>query len=60
MVNPTSPMPSYADLREKQPEQFDQMVQFMASLRKDAPKEDTTPEPAEQAASPRSTAQAPE
>ncbi|HZI91452.1 MAG TPA: c-type cytochrome [Thermoleophilaceae bacterium] len=60
LVNPTSPMPSYASLREEKPEQFEQMVQFVASLKKDMPKEDTTPEPAEQTASPGSTAQAPE
>jgi hypothetical protein len=34
------------------------MVQFVASLKKDTPKEDTTPEPAEQASSPGPSAQA--
>lgn len=33
LVNPTSPMPSYASFREQQPEQFDEMVRFIASLR---------------------------
>ncbi|MBA3358273.1 MAG: c-type cytochrome [Thermoleophilaceae bacterium] len=58
LVNPTSPMPPYVKLQEEKPEQFDQMVRFLASLKKDMPKEDT--KPAEQAASPGSTAQASE
>ncbi len=58
LVNPTSPMPSYAQLREDKPEQFEQMVQFVASLKEDMPTEDTSPEPAEQAASPGPSAQA--
>lgn len=33
LVNPTSPMPSYAQLQKENPEQFDQMVEFVASLR---------------------------
>jgi menaquinol-cytochrome c reductase cytochrome b/c subunit len=33
LVNPTAPMPSYASLRESNPEQFSQMVDFIASLR---------------------------
>ena len=33
LVNPTSPMPSYAPFREDKPEQFDQLVQFVASLK---------------------------
>ena len=33
LVNPTAPMPSYATLREKNPEQFDQLVQYLASLK---------------------------
>lgn len=33
LVNPTSPMPSYASFREQNPEQFDEMVSFIASLR---------------------------
>ncbi len=38
LVNPTSPMPSYARLREENPEQFRQLVDFIASL-----KSETTP-----------------
>jgi menaquinol-cytochrome c reductase cytochrome b/c subunit len=33
LVNPTSPMPSYSKLREENPEQFDQLVKFVASLK---------------------------
>jgi cytochrome c551/c552 len=33
LVNPTSPMPSYKTLREQNPQEFDQLVQFVASLR---------------------------
>jgi menaquinol-cytochrome c reductase cytochrome b/c subunit len=33
LVNPTSPMPSYASLRQKNPEQFDQLVEFVSSLK---------------------------
>ena len=33
LVNPTAPMPSYSRLRQNEPEQFDQLVEFMASLR---------------------------
>ncbi len=33
--NPTSPMPSYATLEEQQPEQFEQMVDFIASLKEE-------------------------
>ena len=35
LVNPTAPMPSYESLRESNPEQFDQLVNFVASLRAD-------------------------
>ncbi|MEA2332707.1 MAG: menaquinol-cytochrome c reductase cytochrome b/c subunit [Thermoleophilaceae bacterium] len=35
LVNPTSPMPSYAKLQANQPEQFAQMVEFVSSLKKD-------------------------
>jgi len=38
LVNPTAPMPSYANLREEKPEQFEQMVTFVASLKEDMPK----------------------
>ena len=34
LVNPTSPMPSYAS-PSCQPEQFDQMVEFVSSLKED-------------------------
>jgi menaquinol-cytochrome c reductase cytochrome b/c subunit len=33
LVNPTAPMPSYSRLRQNEPEQFDQLVQFLSSLR---------------------------
>ena len=33
LVNPTPPMPSYAALRDENPEQFNQLVQYVASLR---------------------------
>jgi len=35
LVNPTSPMPSYQSLRDTEPRQFDQLVSFIASLKKD-------------------------
>ncbi len=35
LVNPTAPMPSYSDLREKNPEQFEELVGFIASLKKE-------------------------
>jgi menaquinol-cytochrome c reductase cytochrome b/c subunit len=35
LVNPTSPMPSYDQLRTDNPEQFDQLVKYIASLRSD-------------------------
>ena len=38
LVNPTSPMPSYSTLREDHPEQFEQMVEFVSSLKEDMPK----------------------
>ena len=44
LVNPTSPMPSYATLRENKPEQFEQMVDFVASLKEDMPEEDGSAE----------------
>ena len=37
LVNPTAPMPSYEALRESDPEQFNQLVDFIASLRADNP-----------------------
>ena len=46
LINPTAPMPSYSDLRENNPEQFEQLVGFVASLKEDMPSEG---EPAEQA-----------
>jgi menaquinol-cytochrome c reductase cytochrome b/c subunit len=33
LVNPTAPMPSYADLQDAEPEEFDAMVDFLASLK---------------------------
>jgi menaquinol-cytochrome c reductase cytochrome b/c subunit len=33
LVNPTPPMPSYRQLQTENPEQFDQLVQYVASLR---------------------------
>jgi menaquinol-cytochrome c reductase cytochrome b/c subunit len=33
LVNPTPPMPSYAQLREENPQQFNQLVQYVASLK---------------------------
>ncbi|HEX8854364.1 MAG TPA: c-type cytochrome [Thermoleophilaceae bacterium] len=33
LVNPTAPMPSYATLRQKNPQQFNALVDFLASLR---------------------------
>ena len=48
LMNPTAPMPSYADLRKNNPEQFEQLVGFVASLKEDTPEEDQS-EPAEQA-----------
>jgi menaquinol-cytochrome c reductase cytochrome b/c subunit len=35
LVNPTPPMPSYRQLQQQTPEQFDQLVDYVASLRKD-------------------------
>jgi mono/diheme cytochrome c family protein len=33
LVNPTSPMPSYQSLKDTEPKQFDELVNFVASLR---------------------------
>jgi menaquinol-cytochrome c reductase cytochrome b/c subunit len=33
LVNPTQPMPPYAKLRSEQPEQFDQLVRYISSLK---------------------------
>jgi menaquinol-cytochrome c reductase cytochrome b/c subunit len=33
LVNPTSPMPSYAALQKENPEQFDKLVEYVASLK---------------------------
>jgi len=35
LLNPTSPMPSYATLQKTKPKQFNELVEFVASLRKD-------------------------
>ena len=45
LVNPTSPMPSYSNLQRTKPKQFDDLVEFVASLRKDMPSE--APRPAQ-------------
>ena len=33
LVNPTSPMPTYRSLRREKPEQFDQLVRYLSSLK---------------------------
>jgi hypothetical protein len=33
LINPTSPMPSFQALREENPEQFDKLVEYVASLK---------------------------
>ena len=33
LINPTPPMPTYSKLRETNPEQFDQLVDFLSSLK---------------------------
>jgi menaquinol-cytochrome c reductase cytochrome b/c subunit len=33
LVNPTSPMPSFRTLQKQNPEQFDKLVQYVASLK---------------------------
>ncbi len=43
LVNPTKPMPSYIKLQRSKPKQFDDMVKFVASLRKDMPTADPKP-----------------
>jgi menaquinol-cytochrome c reductase cytochrome b/c subunit len=43
LVNPTSPMPSYATLQKQKPQEFDQLVSFVASLRKDMPQDPPKP-----------------
>ncbi|MDQ3644427.1 MAG: c-type cytochrome [Actinomycetota bacterium] len=48
LINPTAPMPPYTALREENPEQFEQLVGFVASLKKDMSTEAAS-EPAEQA-----------
>ena len=35
LINPTSPMPSYESLRAENPEQFEALVDFIASLKKE-------------------------
>ena len=34
LVNPTAPMPTFRDIKEQNPEQFDELVSFFASLKK--------------------------
>src|SRR3954470_811639 len=38
LVNPTPPMPPYSKLRQSKPEQFDQLVKFVASLKTESRK----------------------
>src|SRR3954464_4774498 len=38
LVNPTPPMPPYTKLQQSKPEQFDQLVNFVASLKSDTNK----------------------
>ncbi len=33
LINPTPPMPPYAQMRQENPEQFDQLVEYVASLK---------------------------
>ena len=33
LVNPTPPMPNYSQLRQEHPDQFNQLVDYVASLR---------------------------
>jgi len=50
LINPTAPMPSYESLQLDNPEQFDQIVSFIASLKEDMPEEPGEPaEPGQQA-----------
>ena len=42
LINPTAPMPSYQSLRESNPEQFDELVAFLASLREESATEKVT------------------
>jgi len=48
LLNPTAPMPPYVDLQEESPEQFEQLVGFVASLKEEMPPPEES-EPAEQA-----------
>jgi menaquinol-cytochrome c reductase cytochrome b/c subunit len=43
LINPTKPMPSYIKLQQQKPKQFDDLVEFVASLRKDMPTGDPKP-----------------
>jgi len=38
LVNPTPPMPSYNKLRQSKPQQFDQLIKFVASLKSETTK----------------------
>ena len=35
LVNPTAPMPAYGTLQKENPQQFQQLVEYVASLRSD-------------------------
>ena len=37
LVNPTRPMPSYASLRQREPEKFAKLVAYLASLKRESP-----------------------
>jgi mono/diheme cytochrome c family protein len=43
LVNPTKPMPSYIKLQKTKPKQFNDLVEFVASLRKDMSTKDPKP-----------------
>ncbi len=44
LINPTAPMPSYEAMRETKPEQFEQMVSFVSSLKEDMPEPEANAE----------------
>jgi menaquinol-cytochrome c reductase cytochrome b/c subunit len=49
LVNPTAPMPSYQSLRDEQPEQFEELVSFISSLKES--NEDAQPQGAGESSS---------
>ena len=46
LINPTAPMPPYTNLLEDNPEQFEEVVAFLASLKEEMPEGEGTPPPA--------------